>query len=149
MTVRDMTAADAADIHTLETLCFSDPWSVRDIESTVAAHYTQCLTLTEGDLTVGYVLTSMLPPEGEILRIAVHPAHRGRHLGHALMHAVTERARALGVQTVFLEVRSAGIAARALYRAHGFTETGVRRAYYRDPTDDAVLMRLDVTDECR
>ena len=80
--------------------------------------------------------------EGELLRIAVDPAVRGRGLGRKLLEAVTETAGEDGIQTIFLEVRESNRAAVNLYRSAGFREIGRRRGYYHNPPEDAILMEL-------
>jgi ribosomal-protein-alanine N-acetyltransferase len=144
MTVRAAQAADAAAVAAIEALSFSDAWSEKDIESMIHASYTRCFVALVEDTVVGYLLTSFLPPEAEILRIAAHPDARRRGVGHALMGHFLSLAEEQGIHAVFLEVRSKGTAARALYRSHGFADIGVRPAYYRAPVDDAVLMRRDM-----
>jgi len=144
MTVREAHAADAAAIARIEAASFSDPWSEKDIAAMIDATYTRAFVAQREDTVVGYLLLSFLPPEAEILRIATHPDARRTGVGRALMQRLLSLAVSDGVQAVFLEVRSQGTAARALYRAHGFTEIGIRPSYYRAPIDDAVLMRRDM-----
>ena len=144
MTVRTAQATDADAVAAIEALSFSDAWSKKDTASVIEASYTRCfVALLEGTV-VGYLFTSFLPPEAEILRIATHPDARRRGVGHALMEHFLTLAEEQDVRAVFLEVRSKGTAARALYRSHGFADIGMRRAYYRAPVDDAVLMRRDM-----
>ena len=81
--------------------------------------------------------------EGELESVAVAEDARRTGIGAALCRAVLEGCTELGAEVVQLEVRRASVAAIALYRQLGFQETGQRRRYYRDPPDDAVLMRWE------
>ena len=81
--------------------------------------------------------------EGEILNLAVAPAGRRRGLGRALVEAMLEALRTRGIRQVYLEVRESNSSARALYASRGFKEVGRRKAYYRRPVEDAIVLRLD------
>ena len=89
---------------------------------------------------VGYLLASLLAPEGELLRIGVHPLYRKRGFGTRLMDAFFCEAKERACTDLFLEVRADNTAAIGLYRRFGFEDNGLRRAYYKDPPADALLM---------
>jgi len=81
--------------------------------------------------------------EAELLTLAVAPQERRKGLGLALLAAFDDSARAAGAESGFLEVAAANVPARALYKAAGWREVGVRRGYYRLPdggTDDALVL---------
>lgn len=82
--------------------------------------------------------------EAELLRLAVHPAHRREGLAAALLAASERDLRGAGIRTLLLEVRVSNAAARALYAAAGWEEAGLRRAYYQDG-EDAALCRKALT----
>ena len=133
------------DIARLEAEIFSDPWSEDAIRSLIVSEFSYSfVALRDGEM-VGYFLGSCIVPEGEVFRIAVSPLQRRRGIGYRLLSDVIRRGREDGLEFFFLEVRSQNEGARALYRTLGFTEDGTRRAYYKNPTDDAVLMHLDLT----
>ena len=79
-------------------------------------------------------------PEGEIYRIATKNEYRKRGIAYRLLDFALKTARGAGLESVFLEVRESNVAARNLYRAYGFSEIGVRKNYYKEPTENAVLM---------
>ena len=87
----------------------------------------------------GMILARVAADESEILTLAVHPGQRRRGLASALLRAAMDRAVVLGAVSMFLEVATTNHAARALYRAHGFTEAGLRRHYYSDGTNALIL----------
>jgi len=89
---------------------------------------------------VGWAVCQRIEQEGELLRLGVRPALRGKGWGRVLLLGVLERLRAAGARRITLEVRAGNAAAQALYRAAGFRETSRRRGYYANPPEDAVLM---------
>ena len=116
------------------------PWSPADYESLLSADTTICfLAEDEGDEPVGFVLTRLAADEMEILNLAVAPATRRCGLGRRLVAEALARGRARGAVKCWLEVRASNQPALAFYLALGFREHSRRRAYYRDPVEDAVL----------
>ena len=85
--------------------------------------------------------------EAEILRIAVDPDKRRKHIGSALMDELLDFGDNEGYVSIFLEVRESNEAARALYEKSGVDTIGKRVDYYRNPVEDAVIMELVYTDE--
>lgn len=82
--------------------------------------------------------------EAELHAITVDRAFRGRHLGLALLQEGISLLKKKGIKSVFLEVRNGNAAARGLYEKCGFYSCGIRRAFYKNPPDDAVIMRADI-----
>ncbi|MBQ9545310.1 MAG: ribosomal protein S18-alanine N-acetyltransferase [Clostridia bacterium] len=139
-------ADDAEAIMALEKENFSSPlnapavaYLVQD-ESCVAAYL-------DGELA-GYAAFLKGPFSCEIMRIAVNKKFRRRGIGRAMLRALEEKAKGFGSESLQLEVRSKNTAALALYESVGFMRVGLRKGYYRDPADDAVLMELDLTGKC-
>ena len=134
-----MAACHLSDIATLEQLCFAEPWSVTS------------LALLLGETAVGFVVTEdghavayggmlCVAGEGQITNIAVHPDCRRRGLGRAVTEALLDYAKGNGLFEVSLEVRASNAAAIALYEHLGFSTCGVRRDFYKKPTEDALIM---------
>lgn len=91
----------------------------------------------------GFAILQVLPPEAELLTIAVDPAAQGRGVGTALLRAAMSRARLCGARTMWLDVAEDNAPARALYARAGFAETGRRPGYYartRGKAVDALLL---------
>ncbi|HWP04958.1 MAG TPA: GNAT family N-acetyltransferase [Polyangiaceae bacterium] len=93
---------------------------------------------------LGFALTWRAADEVSVLDLAVDEAWRRRGLARELLHAVLEDARRSGARLVLLEARASNEPALALYRSAGFFVTDVRRAYYSDNGEDAVVMRLEL-----
>ena len=139
-----MEKGDGEKAAVLEQLCFSDPWTAGDVEEFVRNSLDTCFAAwnPETGTMAGYADLRQIAGEGELLRIAVDPACQGRGIGRKLLEAVTAAARDGGTDALFLEVRAGNERARNLYKSAGFRETGRRKAYYRRPVEDAVLMEL-------
>jgi ribosomal-protein-alanine N-acetyltransferase len=142
--IRDATRADAAAVAEIETLCFSPPWSfkeiLREIEENEIARYIVC---TEETRVVAYAGIWAVKNEGHIMNLAVHPDFRGCGCGAAVLDALIERTRRQAALTEFtLEVRVSNAAALRLYEKAGFREEGRRRNYYAEPAEDALILWL-------
>jgi len=99
----------------------------------------------DGDRIVGFAVAAVVADQAELESIAVDPARRRLGVGGALSGAVMLWGCGAGAREMLLEVRSANAEARALYDRLGFRETGLRRGYYSDPPDDAVLMSVSLS----
>ena len=96
---------------------------------------------------LGYLGLHYVLDEGYIANIAVDPLFRRQGIGSALLDDAADFARQAGLAFLTLEVRQSNLGAQALYRRHGFCPAGVRKNYYRDPVEDAILMTWKLTEE--
>lgn len=134
-----LTADDLPRVMELERESFSDPWSEAAMAATLSIPVVRGLAARVDGETVGFALAYLIPPEGEIADICVSPKVRGRGIASLLMQALLE-----GDCTEFwLEVRASNTPARRLYEKLGFAAVGIRKNYYDNPREDAVVMRLD------
>lgn len=140
MEIRRARPDDATEICHLEEECFTDPWNQKDIFSYICSDDGMCFTALVNGKPIAYMIGRLIPPEAEIYRIAVDKEYRNRGIGYRLLSYALKTERARGLETVFLEVRSRNAAAIALYRAYGFREISLRRGYYKNPSDDALIM---------
>jgi len=138
--IRRMTAADLEQVAELEQVCFSDPWSYRQLEEGLPAVYDAYFVAVQEEQVQGYGVLRVLAGEGEIQRIAVLPACRKLGTGRELMAAMATYARAKETFSLSLEVRDSNLAARNLYESYGFRATAIRKDYYRNPVEDAIIM---------
>ena len=92
-----------------------------------------------GDIA-GYACLYQVLDEGEIVNVAIDPAQRQKGLGAEMVNGLMKLGRKLGAERFFLEVRKGNVAGRALYASLGFTECGIRKGFYENPKEDAVLM---------
>ena len=98
----------------------------------------------ENGLT-GFLIARQVADEAEVLNLAVLAEARRKGQASALLAAAFDRFRRLGVTRVFLEVRESNQPAIAFYRKHGFAPSGRRKAYYRDPVEDALCLQNNLT----
>ena len=141
VTVRTMTEADLDAAAELEIQCFFDPWSRKLLKESLDNAYDVLLAAEKGGVFCGYAVLRVLAGEGEIQRIAVHPSWRRMGVGRKLMEAMEACAAKQGAPDLILEVRAGNEAALGLYQSYGFVQEGLRRGYYRNPEEDAILMR--------
>ncbi|MEW5772680.1 MAG: ribosomal protein S18-alanine N-acetyltransferase [Thermodesulfobacteriota bacterium] len=135
---------DLDQLLALERLCFSHPWTERQFLLGLENKAFYVFGLKLGQELAAYCSFHAVADEMEVLNIAVAPPLRRRGLARRLLGLVLQICRNMGIQQGYLEVRRSNTAARALYKAFGFAECGVRKAYYPDNGEDAVLMRLDL-----
>ena len=94
---------------------------------------------------LGFAVVAVVADQAELESIAVDPERRRLGVGRALSDAIMVWGREAGAREMLLEVRSANAEARSLYDRLGFKQTGLRRGYYSDPPDDAVLMSVSLS----
>jgi ribosomal-protein-alanine N-acetyltransferase len=102
------------------------------------------LVAEAGGEVAGFVVAAVIASDAEIETIAVDGPAQGHGFGSSLLHAVFEELKLVGVSEVALEVRDSNEGAFSFYRRAGFHEVGRRRGYYREPVEDAILLRLDL-----
>ena len=146
MEIRRAVAKDTTKISEAEDLIFSDPWSEWDVQSTICTEGGICYVASNGDELLGYILGRLIPPEGEIYRIAVLPEYRRRGIAYRLLDYAVKTELGNGLECLFLEVRAKNTAARSLYLSYGFRDIGIRKNYYKNPADDAVIMLRAASD---
>ncbi|HEU0103593.1 MAG TPA: ribosomal protein S18-alanine N-acetyltransferase [Mycobacteriales bacterium] len=130
----------------IESALFGDePWTARTFWSELGQVETRHYVVARaGDALVGYAGLCDYPDEAWVQTMAVAPACQGRGIGRRLLLALLEEAHRRGQRVVALEVRADNTPAQALYAAHGFHRTGIRRGYYQPSGTDAwVLTRRD------
>lgn len=141
--IRPARRADVGAVAALERAIFSDPWTESSFEEAFAGGVTFLVAegVAEPAEVIGYILAHHAAGEGEILSLGVAPHIQRRGVGRALVAAIVAALGGVGVGEIFLEVRESNGAARALYAGFGFREVGRRARYYRQPVEDAVVLR--------
>jgi [ribosomal protein S18]-alanine N-acetyltransferase len=141
--LRPAAATDLDEVVAIERVSFADPpWSRQSFASLLGDPRVRFTVACAPDV-VGYVVTWVVADEGEVANLAVAPDRRRRGVGGRLLDGAVADALAAGVRSLYLEVRESNAAARALYSARGFLTVGRRPSYYRNPVEDALLLRYD------
>ena len=143
MILETMHAAHVAQIAQLEKICFSDPWSERSIASELDNNLAFWLVAVEGETVAGYIGSQTVMEETDMMNVAVHPDFRRQGIAEALANGLVEHLKAMGSRCLTLEVRASNAPAIALYEKLGFTEIGRRKNYYRNPREDALILRKE------
>ncbi len=140
MEIRRSIPKDSSEIAKAEEEIFSDPWSEKDITSLISTEGSMCYTALSDGKVIGYLIGRQISPEGEIYRLATLPKYRRRGVAYRLLDYTVKCERGRGLENLFLEVRERNLPARRLYRSYGFREIGVRKNYYKNPDDNAIIM---------
>ena len=159
MLFRPMVTEDALAASFVEEMCFTSPWSERVYRETLEQKYSfyMAAVLEEADLTgipgeyAGQIIATCgavnILGEGDISNVAVLEPYRRKGLANRLLKLFLEEEKNLGVETFVLEVRSSNQSAIGLYTKFGFETVGCRKGFYDDPKEDALIMKLTVTEE--
>ena len=138
-----MVQADADGVAKVEAACMPVPWSRQSFweeASHTDAYYLIAKDTDKDNLIVAYAGCWVLANEGHITNVAVDPDYQGQGLGRRLMNELTSRVKALGVDSMTLEVRPSNTVAINLYTSLGFRSVGQRPKYYTNPVEAAEIM---------
>lgn len=140
-----MTPAALDEVMAIEEATYAFPWTRGNFLDSLHAGYPAWVLRAEDGLMLGYYVAMMGVDEMHLLNITVRPECQGR--GHALqmLEALRESTRERGVDTLWLEVRTSNVRARAIYERYGFRQVGLRRGYYPAADgrrEDAIVMSL-------
>jgi [ribosomal protein S18]-alanine N-acetyltransferase len=136
---------DVEAVMRLERLCFHTRWTREQFLLGLERKAFRIYGIWRMRTLVAYAAFSVIAGEMELLNIATHPLHRRKGLGRQLLGFVLETCRQKKVLEAFLEVRRSNRPAIDLYEKFGFMQVGVRKHYYPDNNEDALLYRLDFT----
>ena len=141
MQIIPMTADHVPSVAALEVLCFSDPWSQNSVASELNNPLSLWLVAVEEDAVVGYVGSQTVMGETDMMNVAVHPDHRRRGIAEMLVTALSHDLKERDNVCLTLEVRASNMPAIGLYEKLGFVQVGMRKNYYRNPREVALILR--------
>lgn len=140
LAIKEIEEKDIGRIRQLETEGFPDPWSIAGIRESLEQSYTILLGAWLSGRLSGYVICYCAADEAEIARIAVDTSCRRQGVAAAILTELKQICREKAMQKILLDVRESNAAAIGLYQKAGFTVDGIRKGFYANPAEDAVLM---------
>ncbi|MEH6942361.1 ribosomal protein S18-alanine N-acetyltransferase [Bacillus sp. JJ722] len=145
LSFRYMEEKDLDEIIELEHECFTVPWTkeafFNELHQNQFATY---IVLEEEGKIIGYCGAWLVIDEAHITNIAVLPQYRGRGLGEALLNKMIDKCREVHIERMTLEVRVSNIVAQSLYKKLGFQDGAIRKNYYSDNQEDAIVMWVNI-----
>lgn len=139
--IRQAEERDIKPMAQMDILCFSSPWSEESFEKEIRDNNLAFYIVAEMDgILAGYAGLWCIMDEGHITNVAVHPDHRRKHIGEALLSILLEHTIKNGIKSHTLEVRASNGPAIELYTKFGFQPAGLRKNYYEDNGEDAIIM---------
>lgn len=147
-----MTRGDLEAVVSIERVSFPSPWIKESFEKEISNPFSRCWVALGGESAwgvAGYLCVWILAEEMHVMNLATHPCYRRMGVARTLLEHAIVRSAKTGVRSGILEVRSRNLAARCLYDSMGFQVVGVRRGYYTDTGDDALVMVKEIEGERR
>ncbi len=143
MRIVNMNESHVAQVAELEKICFSDPWSENSVASELKNPLSCWLVAEEDGVAAGYIGSQTVMDESDMMNVAVHPDHRRKGIAQALVNELVEALKKRESHCLTLEVRASNEPAKALYEKLGFVQVGLRKNYYRNPKEDALILRKE------
>lgn len=142
ISIRDMTLSDIPEVVAIEAASFTTPWSETSLRSEIGSFGSIARVAVPEGHVVGYMIAKKVLDEAQLLDLAVMQACRRQGIAGLLMEDLIQTLRNSGTAKLYLEVRASNVAAIYLYESLDFITTGVRKNYYNNPLEDAILMAL-------
>ena len=144
MIITEMTEKHVAQVAELEKICFGiAAWSENSIASELKNQLSLWLVALDGETVAGYVGSQTVMDESDMMNVAVHPDCRRQGIAEELVNALTDALREKESRCLTLEVRASNEPAKKLYEKLGFVSVGLRKNYYRNPREDALILRKE------
>jgi ribosomal-protein-alanine N-acetyltransferase len=142
--IRKMTLEDVEHVIAIDRMSFSLPWPERSFRFELTDNpASRCWVAEVDGKLVGMIVAWLIVDEVHVATIATHPDFRRQGIAKKLLSYALQHLSIEGAQSSFLEVRASNLAAQEMYRKFGYEESGVRRRYYKDNDEDAILMTLE------
>ncbi|OEH91725.1 ribosomal protein S18-alanine N-acetyltransferase [Bacillus solimangrovi] len=142
---RLMNEHDIEDVLRIEKSSFATPWTYEAFYNEVVHNqFARYLLIIKGEEVIGYCGLWIVFDDASVTNVAILPKERGNRYGEMLMHQAMEFARAVGGLRLSLEVRTSNHIAQNLYRKLGFESGGIRKNYYADNQEDALVMWVNL-----
>ena len=143
VTLKLMDIMDVEGVHNVSKLSLKEGWSLNEISKELSNEFTNYIVLkTSSDEVIGFAGAWIIASEGQITNVAIHPSYRGMGYGFKLMEALIKHLNSKDCYDITLEVRESNIIAQNLYKSLGFKSEGIRKNFYEDNKESAVIMWL-------
>ena len=144
MIITNMTEEHVAQVAQLERICFgSAAWSENSVKSELNNDLALWLVAEAEGKVLGYVGSQTVMDETDMMNVAVDPDFRGQGVAVGLIDSLIRELKSIGSKSLTLEVRASNEPAKKLYEKLGFTQAGLRKNYYRNPREDALILRKE------
>lgn len=140
MILREMLVEDLDQVMEIEESLFAVPWTREGYFTFLTRENSMFLVVEEKGEILGYCGLLMVLDEGDVTNVAVRGDRQREGIGNFLMESLIRLSREQGIRMIHLEVRAGNETAIRLYERLGFVRDGLRKAYYTDPVEDAILM---------
>lgn len=147
--IRELAPGDIDAVMAIEAASFPSPWTAGMFRDEITREFSDALVAVAepGPVILGYAVCWTVAGEAHLLNIAVGPDARGHGVGAALLEECIRRSAAAGARRMHLEVRPGNGPALRLYGRHGFVFRGIRKGYYTDTREDAVLLSREIRED--
>lgn len=142
--IERMTSKDIDGVFEVEKSCFEDYWSKESFKKELENDVARYLVAKLDGKIVGYVGIWFVMDEGHITNVAVHKDYRGQKIGDKLIRELIELCKSSNIIAMTLEVRVSNVIAQNLYKKYGFKLAGIRKEYYSNNKEDAMIMWNDI-----
>jgi len=143
--IRKMEIDDISNVGKVETATYKNPWPqdifLRELTENDHAHY---FVAVLGDKVIGYGGMWLVVDDAQITNIAIHPSYRGHKFGEKLFQQIFDYGVHHGMRRLSLEVRESNMVAQRMYQKFGLVRAGIRKNYYTDDGEDAVVMWVSI-----
>ena len=144
LVIEEMKSDDIDGVFEVEKNCFEDYWSKDSFKKELSNNLAKYLVAKVDGKVVGYVGIWFVVDEGHITNVAVHKYYRGQKIGDRLIDKLVQVCRENKIVSMTLEVRVSNIVAQNLYKKYGFKMAGIRKEYYSNNKEDAIIMWNDI-----
>ena len=145
VTIREMSPDDVHVIAEIEKASYTMPWSETSFLGEVYSRHSITRVAELNGKIVAYILVKQVADEGVLMNLTVHPDYRRLGIAYMIFRNTIEDLRSNGCRFLFLEVRISNIAGKKLYEKLNFKVVGTRKDYYLRPTENAIVMMLDLS----
>ena len=135
-----MEECDLEAVLEVSSLSLKESWSKESFKKELFNPLAKYLVAKENNKVIGFAGVWTIVDEGHITNIAVHPKFRKRGIGNILLSSLIEHCKNWGCNSLTLEVRASNTPAQNLYKKYNFKEEGIRKKYYKDNNEDAIIM---------